>query len=147
MLETLSSPTPPPPSIELLALVTPVFLHMFFILAWFCIQPRSTVLHVFLILQKNLAMFFKFKFYFVHGNNLNLPSVEHGTNHLGTEKVCFSFYFNNFHSQNVKPCRRTTRFSALHCQDKKGRLTVLDLGARGRWGGGMVFSILPIQVL
>jgi len=85
----------------------------------------------FSILQKNLAMFFKFQFYFVHGNNLNLPAVEHGTNHLGTEKVCFLFYFNNFHSQNVKPCGRTTRFSALHWQGQKGHLTVLDLGGGG----------------
>jgi hypothetical protein len=81
--------------------------------------------YIFLILQKNLAMFFKLKFYFVHGNNLNLSAAEHGTNHLGTEKVCFLFYFNNFHSQNVKPCGRTTRFSALHCQDQKGRLKCL----------------------
>jgi len=67
----------------------------------------------------------------VHGNNLNLPAVDHGTDQLGTEKVCFLFYFNKFHSQNVKPCGRTTRFSALYCQGQKGRLTVLDLGGVG----------------
>jgi hypothetical protein len=33
-----------------------VFLHMFCGLAWFCIKPRSMVLDVFLILQKNLTV-------------------------------------------------------------------------------------------
>jgi hypothetical protein len=42
----------------------------------------------------------------------------------------------NFHSQNVKLCGRTTRFSAgLHSQAQKGRRTVLD-GAGGLAGGG-----------
>ncbi len=44
-------------------------------------------------------------------------------------KVVFLFYLNNFHSQKVKPCCRTTRFSAgLHCQAQKGRWTVLQGG-------------------
>jgi len=67
--ETLSTQLPPSPPIELYpALVSPVFLHMLFVPTWFCIKPCSTVLHVFLILQENLAMFFKFKFNFVHGS-------------------------------------------------------------------------------
>ncbi len=33
---------------------------------------------------------------------------------------------NNLHTQKVKPCGRTTRFSTtLHCQAQKGRWTVL----------------------
>jgi hypothetical protein len=44
-------------------------------------------------------------------------------------KIIFLFYLNNFHSQKVKPCCRTTRFSAgLHCQAQKGRWTVLQGG-------------------
>jgi hypothetical protein len=49
-----------------------------------------------------------------------------------------SFYLNNSYSEKVKPCSRTTQFSAgLHTQAKKGRWTELD------GGGGGVFSILP----
>jgi hypothetical protein len=46
--------------------------HLFFLSctcfsapAWFCIKPCSMVLHVFFILQKNIAMFFLFKNYFM----------------------------------------------------------------------------------
>jgi len=50
--ETLN---PRPPPIELCpAHVFLVFLHMFFGLTWFCIKPRSTVLHVLLFSKRIL---------------------------------------------------------------------------------------------
>ncbi len=124
--ETLSTnPPPPPPQSSSVRRLFPCLLAHVFRPCMGLHKTTQARFYIFLILQKNLAMFFKLKFYFVHGNNLNLSAAEHGTNHLGTEKVCFLFYFNNFHSQNVKPCGRTTRFSALHCQDQKGRLKCL----------------------
>ncbi len=78
--------------------VSLVFLHMFFGPAWFCIEPRSTILHVLLF----------------------------------SKRTC-----HNVHSQKVKPCSRTTRFSAgLHCQAQKGRRTEPDWGGGG--GGGVL---------
>jgi hypothetical protein len=60
------------------------------------------------------------------------------------KKWRFVFYLNNFHSQKVKPCDRTTWFSAgLHCQAHKGRWTVLIWGA----GGVGVFSVLRLKAL
>jgi len=48
---------------------------------------------------------------------------------------CYNYlYLNNIQSQKVKPCGRTTLFSAgLQCQIHKGRQTVLD--------GGGVFRV------
>jgi hypothetical protein len=56
--------------------------------------------------------------------------------------MSFLFYLNNFHSQKVKPCGRTTRFSAgLHCQARKGHRKVLDGGGEGERGVGYLACV------
>jgi hypothetical protein len=67
--QTLSTQlAPPPPHRALSGACFPYLLAHVFRPCMVLHKPCSTVLHVFLILQKNLAMFFKFKFYFVHGS-------------------------------------------------------------------------------
>jgi len=101
--------------------------------AWFCIETDSMVLRVFFILQNNLGKcsFISRSFLFFAAAQQN--RILNFTGILGSiqalKEGCFLFYLINFHSQKVKLCGRTTRFSAgLHCQDQKGRRPVLDGG-------------------
>jgi len=121
---------------------------VFFGPAWFCIKPRSMVLHFFNSAKQlsNVLLTLRTISCIAAAHriqNPNLPGIEHATDHghrfqwsTDTEKMPF-LYLNNFYSQKVKPCGRTTRFSSagLHCQAQKGRQTVLDGGRR--WGRGI----------
>jgi hypothetical protein len=114
---------------------------MFFGPAWFCIKLCSMVLHVLFILQKKLTKRFTNDLIkiilFLQNNSPDLKPI------FSKFRACydplaqiqalrderFLSYFNNFHCQKVKPCSRTTRFSAgLHYQAQKWRQTVLDGG-------------------
>ncbi len=107
-------PSTPLPPIELWpGLFFLVFLHMFLSPPWFCIKLLSMVLHVFFYSAKIGIVLLILRTIFV------LQQVS-----------CYNYlYLNNFQSQKVKPCGRTTLFSAgLQCQTHKGRQTVLDGG-------------------
>jgi hypothetical protein len=142
-------PPPLPAPIKLCpAPVSLVFLHMFCIPAWF---------YIFCYCAKKLATFFKIKFVLIFFCFALLRGSAHTKSEpprcmvvttgidFGAEKSWQRFrrweeraFFSiaiNFHSQKVKPCGRTTRFSAgLHSQAQKGRRTILD-GAGGLGGG------------
>jgi hypothetical protein len=109
--KTLNTPLPPRPPMERWpALIFLVFLHMFLSPAWFYMFFFNSA--------KYRHCSFNFRTIFV------LQQVS-----------CYNYlYLNNIQSQKVKPCGRTTLFSAgLQCQIHKGRQTVLD--------GGGVFRV------
>jgi hypothetical protein len=69
-----------------LALVFLVFWHMFFSPAWFCIKPGSMVLHVFFYSAKEHSNVFFSRTILCFAAaqqilNLNLPGIEHATDH------------------------------------------------------------------
>ncbi len=90
--------------------------------AWFCIKPRSTVLHVLLFTNlRTMSIFFILEVLrewitlvlcsaaIEQIRNLNLPSIDSGAE----ESTIYFLLYNS----KVKPCGRTTQFSAgLHCQ-------------------------------
>ncbi len=69
----------------------------FFGVAWFCIKPYSMVLHVVLFTKEIVnvsSILFLHKLLWFSIWNLNLPSIEHGTNHWHRFRFCsISFLF------------------------------------------------------
>jgi hypothetical protein len=122
---------------------------MFFSPAWFCTEPRSTVLHVLLFSKRSChnvlcSAWITFCFAAAHHSKSEPPKHRIWYYPLvqihALGEVWFVLYSNNSQSQKVKTCGRTIRFSAgLHCQAQKVRWTELI--------GGRVFSVSPWWVV